>query len=114
MRVKLTSGGSDSGARPILERVGAVVEKREGLGWEVKAGTRKAGRLPLCGLEVLSMCCKALEGRWEHLDAAIDAERCVGCRKRMPIRSESNLEYARHPRDHVLTHPVRGVQSSAC
>jgi len=77
--VKLTSGGSDSGARPILERVGAVVEKWECWGREVKAGTRKAGRLPLCGLEILSMCCKALEGRWEHLDAAMDDDQCVRC-----------------------------------
>ena len=43
--VKLTSGGSESGARPILERVGGVVEKPEVCVGEEKAGSRKEGML---------------------------------------------------------------------
>ena len=71
MTVKLTSGGSESGARPILERVGAVVEKGEVRDGEMKAGTRKAGRVVVLVLVVVKTDWRAVVGRRQHLEAAM-------------------------------------------
>ena len=75
MTVKVTSGGSESGARPILDGHGEVVEKWEvcaGVG-RAKAGTRKVGRGVSGWLAVLKTERRARDEPLRHVDAAIVA-----------------------------------------
>ena len=69
--VNETSGGSESGARPILERRCEVVENLDVCDWHVNAGTKKAGRVVACCGDDLKTEWRALDERWQYLEAAM-------------------------------------------
>lgn len=72
----MTSGGSDRGARPILERHCVLVEKRERRGSEcvVIAGTRKESRMSSRVLDGVNTARKAREERGQCAGQAIDSD----------------------------------------
>lgn len=69
----VTSGGKESGARPILERHWGVVEKCafSGNGLDANAGTRKAGKVSSRVLEAAKTDRKALDERVQRAGEAI-------------------------------------------
>ena len=67
----MTSGGNESGARPILEPHCDVDEKGADCWLEAKAGTRKAGRIRSRVLEVENTLPSARDAREQCSDDAI-------------------------------------------
>ena len=72
--VKVTSGGTESGARPILEQHCDVDEKGAVCCREAKAGTRKAGRTSSRVFEVDNTLLSARDEREQCSDAISDTE----------------------------------------
>lgn len=72
----VTSGGNESGARPILDRQGELVEKCDccGVAFGVREGARNASMDTSLILEVLKTVRRALVEREQCSDEAIEAD----------------------------------------